>query len=131
MGAGTPRVPGRAAALYPYTDSGYPVVNPDTPTYDPWVVVVHRGGDHEDPTGDERLHPPLRHPLQTARSVVTLDRVSGARHPRYRGGCPTSSYLNVGFKDRGRRTDAAITAIQRLWSEDVIEVHDEFFDFGP
>ena len=35
------------------------------------------------------------------------------------------------FKDRGRRTDAAIDALRTLWSDDVIEVHDEHFDFGP
>ncbi len=121
--------------LYPYTDSGYPVVNPDTPSYDPWVVLAYLAAA----TTKIRLATniyilPLRHPLQTARSVVTVDRVSGGRVTLGIGvgWLPDEfDYLKVGFKDRGRRTDAAIDAIRRLWSEDVIEVHDEHFDFGP
>ena len=121
--------------LYPYTDSGYPVVNPDTPSYDPWVVLAYLAAA----TTTIRLATniyilPLRHPLQTARSVVTLDRVSGGRVTLGIGvgWLPDEfDYLKVGFKDRGQRTDAAIDAIRRLWSEDVIEVHDEHFDFGP
>jgi probable F420-dependent oxidoreductase len=120
---------------YPYTDSGYPVVTPDTPTYDPWVVLAYVAAA----TQRIRLATnvfilPLRHPLQTARSVVTLDRVSGGRVTLGIGvgWLPDEfEYLEVDFADRGRRTDAAIRAIRRLWSEDVIEVHDEHFHFGP
>jgi alkanesulfonate monooxygenase SsuD/methylene tetrahydromethanopterin reductase-like flavin-dependent oxidoreductase (luciferase family) len=66
--------------------------------------------------------------------VVTLDRVSGGRVTLGIGvgWLPDEfEYLDVDFADRGRRTDAAIDTIRRLWSEDVIEVHDEHFDFGP
>jgi hypothetical protein len=33
--------PAEMPARYPYTDSGYPVVTPDTPTYNPWVVLAY------------------------------------------------------------------------------------------
>jgi alkanesulfonate monooxygenase SsuD/methylene tetrahydromethanopterin reductase-like flavin-dependent oxidoreductase (luciferase family) len=33
--------PAQMPPLYPYTDSGYPVVTPDTPSYDPWVVLAY------------------------------------------------------------------------------------------
>ena len=35
------------------------------------------------------------------------------------------------FNTRGRRVDETIGVCQRLWSEEVIEHHGEFFDFGP
>jgi probable F420-dependent oxidoreductase len=121
--------------LYPYTDSGYPVVDPDTPTYDPWVVLAYIAAA----TSTIRLATnvyilPLRHPLQTARSVVTVDRVSGGRVTLGIGvgWLPDEfDYLRTSFHDRGKRTDAAIDAIRRLWTEDEIEVHDDHFDFGP
>jgi probable F420-dependent oxidoreductase len=77
---------------------------------------------------------PLRHPLQTARSVVTVDRVSGGRVTLGIGVGwleDEFDYLGLDFTTRGARTDAAIDAIRRLWTEDVIEVHDGHFDFGP
>jgi probable F420-dependent oxidoreductase len=127
--------PAEMPPLYPYTESGYPVVNPDTPTYDPWVVLAYVAAATERIRLATNVYIlPLRHPLQTARSVVTLDRVSGGRVTLGIGvgWLPDEfAYLREGFTDRGRRTDAAIEAIRRLWSEDVIEVHDEHFDFGP
>jgi len=127
--------PAEMPPLYPYTDSGYPPVTSDTPSYDPWVVLSYLAA------GTERIRLatniyilPLRHPLQTARSVVSVDRVSGGRVTLGIGVgwlADEFAYLGLGFADRGRRTDAAIDAIRRLWSEDVIEVHDEHFNFGP
>ena len=31
--------PATMPPTYPYTDSGYPSVTPDTPSYDPWAVL--------------------------------------------------------------------------------------------
>jgi probable F420-dependent oxidoreductase len=127
--------PAEMPPLYPYTDSGYPVVTPDTPSYDPWVVLAYVAAATQRIRLATNIYIlPLRHPLQTARSVVTLDRVSGGRVTLGIGvgWLPDEfAYLGAGFDDRGRRTDAAIEVIRRLWSEDVIEVHDEHFDFGP
>jgi probable F420-dependent oxidoreductase len=120
---------------YPYSETGYPPVTSQTPAYDPWVLLAMVGAA----TTTIRLATniyilPLRHPLQTARSVVTLDRVSGGRVTMGIGvgWLPDEfEYLDLPFTDRGRRTDAAIEAVRQLWSEDVIEVHNEFFSFGP
>jgi alkanesulfonate monooxygenase SsuD/methylene tetrahydromethanopterin reductase-like flavin-dependent oxidoreductase (luciferase family) len=35
------------------------------------------------------------------------------------------------FSTRGRRVDETIDICRRLWSEDVVEHHGEFFDFAP
>ena len=127
--------PAEMPPTYPYSDSGYPPVTSDTPSYDPWVVLAYIASA----TSRIRLATniyilPLRHPLQTARSVITLDRVSGGRVTLGIGVgwmADEFQYLGLDFSARGRMTDSAIRAIRRLWSEEVIEVHDDFYDFGP
>jgi probable F420-dependent oxidoreductase len=120
---------------YPYTDTGMPPITPDTPMFDPWVVL---GGVA---TATERIRLatnvfilPLRHPIPTARSIVTLDRLSGGRVTLGAGvGWLEQEFAQVGqdFANRGRRTDEIIDILRRLWTEDVIEHHGEFYDFGP
>ena len=75
----------------------------------------------------------LRHPFVVARAVTTLDIISGGRLEFGIG----ASWLRaeweavgLDFDTRGRRVDEAITVCQRLWSEEVVEHHGEFFDFG-
>jgi probable F420-dependent oxidoreductase len=127
--------PATMPATYPYTESGYPSVTPDTPSYDPWALLSYLAAA----TTTIRLATnifilPLRHPLQTARSVVTVDRLSGGRVTLGAGVGwleDEFTFTGVPFHRRGKRTDATIEILRRLWSEDVIEVHDEDFDFGP
>ena len=76
----------------------------------------------------------LRHPFVTARAIATLDVLSGGRVEFGIG----ASWLQeewdatgLDFATRGRRVDETIEICQRLWSEDVIEHHGEFFDFEP
>jgi probable F420-dependent oxidoreductase len=112
---------------YPYTDDGLPSVTSSTPLYDPWVVlayVAHATTSIRLATGVYIL--PLRHPLATARSVVTLDRLSNGRVTL---GCgvgwlePEFTAVGESFRTRGARTDEIIPLLRRLWSEDVIS-HD-------
>jgi probable F420-dependent oxidoreductase len=127
--------PATMPPTYPYTDSGYPIVNPDTPSYDPWVLLSFLA----QATSTIRLGTnvyilPLRHPLQTARSVITVDRLSGGRVTLGAGvGWLEAEfdYMGQPFKTRGKRADSIIGILRQLWSDDVIEVHDEHFDFGP
>jgi probable F420-dependent oxidoreductase len=76
----------------------------------------------------------LRHPFVTARAVATLDVLSKGRVELGIG----SSWLaeewqavQLDFATRGRRVDEAIEICRRLWTEDVVEHHGEFFDFQP
>src|SRR4051812_29816445 len=65
---------------YSYTPDGYPPMHSETPAYDPFVVlagVVTRTTTLKVGTGVFIL--PLRHPIPVARSVITLDRMSGGR----------------------------------------------------
>jgi probable F420-dependent oxidoreductase len=120
---------------YSYTEDGYPPMNSRLPTFDPWVVlgaVASRTESIRLATGVYIL--PLRHPIKVARSVVTLDRMSGGRVVLGIGvGWLSDEFDIVGerFRDRGRRTDEMIELMRRLWSEEVIEHHGEFYDIPP
>jgi probable F420-dependent oxidoreductase len=107
----------------------------DTPAFDPFVVlgaVAGRTRDVRLATGVFIL--PLRHPISVARSVVTLDRISGGRVILGIGvGWLPDEFHIVGqeFHNRGRRTDEMIVLMRKLWSEDTIEFHGEFYDIPP
>lgn len=128
-------LPAEMPPTYLYTESGYPPITPDTPMYDPWVVL----GSVASVTSTIRLATnvyilPLRHPFVTARSVVTLDRVSGGRVTLGIGvGWLEEEFTAAGqsFHDRGARTDEIIDLLRRFWSEDTIEEHSAHFDFAP
>jgi probable F420-dependent oxidoreductase len=120
---------------YPYTDDDMPPVPADMPLYDPWAVLGYLACA----TTKMRLATniyitPLRHPLVTARSLATVDRLSGGRVTLGAGiGWLDVEYdaLGVPFKERGARMDEIIPLLRRLWSEPDIEHHGRFYDFGP
>ena len=74
---------------------------------------------------------PLRNPVVLAKEMATLDYLSGGRFlpavglgledPREYAAC------GVRKEDRGRRADEAMVVMRRLWSEDGVTHHGEFF----
>lgn len=118
---------------YPYSDSGLPPVTAQTPLYDPWAVLGYLACA----TTKLRLATnvfiaPLRHPLMIARSLATVDRLSGGRVTLGAGvGWLSSEFEAVGvpFKERGARMEEIVPLLRRLWSEPTIEHHGEFYDF--
>jgi probable F420-dependent oxidoreductase len=111
------------------------MVDVKTPCYDPWVLLSYLAcATSTIRLGTNVCILPLRHPLQTARAVVTVDRLAGGRVTIGAGvGWLEDEFVWTGqdFHDRGRRTDDIIRLFRRLWSDDVIEEHSEFYDFGP
>ena len=76
----------------------------------------------------------LRHPFVAARAVQTLDQVSGGRFEFGIGaGWLQTEWTAAGFdpRTRGRRLDEVLSVCKRLWTEEVVEHHGEFYDFGP
>ena len=128
-------LPATLPSTYPYSDDGMPPFTPDTPVYDPWVlhaVIASATASIKLATNVHIL--PLRHPLETARSVATLDRISRGRVILGVGiGWLRDEfdYLGIPFGQRASRMERSIDVLRRLWRDDEIEVHDEFFDFGP
>src|SRR5438270_1998633 len=119
----------------PFPGEEHPPVPPTTPVFDCFAYLSYLAGR----TSTIRLathvyNVGLRHPFVAARAVQTLDIVSGGRAEFGVGASwLESEWIAVGldFASRGRRVDEAIQVCKRLWSEEVVEHHGEFFDFGP
>jgi probable F420-dependent oxidoreductase len=128
-------LPAELPATYLYTESGQPPIAAGTPLYDPWIVLAAIAQATERIRLATNVYIlPLRHPLATARAVVTLDRVSRGRVTLGVGvGWLEEEFdaLGQSFRDRGRRTDEIIPLLRRLWSEEVIEHRGEHYEFGP
>src|SRR5262245_13912503 len=72
--------PTNIPATYPYSDTGVAPVTPDTPLFDPWIVFAAVAQVTERiRLGTSVYVLPLRHPLITARTLVTLDHISNGR----------------------------------------------------
>jgi probable F420-dependent oxidoreductase len=119
----------------PFAGSDHPPIPPDVPIFDVFAYLGYLAGRTEQiHLGTQVYNIGLRHPFTVARSVTTLDLVSQGRVEFGIG----ASWLRaeweavgLDFVSRGRRVDEAIGVCRRLWSEQVIEHHGEFFDFGP
>jgi probable F420-dependent oxidoreductase len=76
----------------------------------------------------------LRHPLETARRVMTLDLFSGGRVTLGVGtGWLAEEFeaCGIDFATRGLRTAECIQAVRTIWTADEPEFHGRFFSFGP
>ena len=119
----------------PFPGEEHPPVPPSTPVYDAFAYLsFFAGRTQRIRLATHVYNIGLRHPFTTARAVQTLDVISGGRVEFGIGASwLESEWVSVGldFATRGRRVDEAIEVCQRLWSEEVVEHHGEFFDFGP
>jgi probable F420-dependent oxidoreductase len=119
----------------PHAGSDHPPIPSNIPIFDALGVLCHlaartsriRLGTHVYNIG-------LRHPFLTARAATTIDFLSGGRLMLGIGASWLRSEwaaMGLDFDSRGARVDEAIEVCLRLWSDEVIEHHGRFFDFGP
>lgn len=119
----------------PHTGHAEPPVQASTPAFDALLSLAAIAATTKSiRLGTNVYNIGLRHPFVTARAVTTLDVLSGGRVEFGIG----SSWLEeewdatgLDFSTRGRRVDEAIDICRKLWSDEVIEFHGEFFDFDP
>lgn len=120
---------------YPYSGNGAPPVESSAPLYDVFVQLANIAGRTEHISLGTCVYIlPLRHPIVTARSVVTLDRVSGGRVLFGVGvGWLEEEFSIVGLdpRDRGQATDEIIPLLRRLWTEPVVEHTSARFPLPP
>ena len=119
----------------PFAGQEHPPVPPSTPVFDAFAYLSFLAGRTEHVKLATHVYLlGLRHPFISARAIATLDIVSGGRAIVGVGaGWLSSEWEAVGldFASRGRRLDEAVDVCRRLWTDEVIEQHGEFFDFGP
>ncbi len=119
----------------PHPGEDIPPVPPNVHVFDCFAYLSYLAGITERVRlGTHVYNLALRHPFVAARAVQTLDIVSGGRAEVGIG----ASWLaeewqatGLDFHTRGRRLDEALAVCTRLWSEEVVEHHGEFFDFDP
>ena len=117
----------------PFPGEDHPPVPPDLPVFEPFAYLSFLAGKTETiRLGTHVYNIGLRHPFVAARGIATLDVVSGGRAEIGVG----ASWLGnewkaagLDFASRGRRVDEALEVCIRLWTDDVVEHHGEFFDF--
>jgi len=119
----------------PYAGADHPPIPADIPVFDvmPYLGFL-AARTRQIHFGTQVYNIGLRHPFVVARAVATLDVISGGRVEFGIG----ASWLEaewvacgLDFHTRGRRVDESIDVCRRLWTEQVIEHHGEFFDFAP
>jgi probable F420-dependent oxidoreductase len=119
----------------PHEGDEHPPIPANVPVFDALSYLSFLAGQTEQiHFGTQVYNIGLRHPFVTARAIATLDVVSGGRVEFGIGASWLQAEweaVGLDFKTRGRRVDEAIDVCQRLWSEEVIEHHGEFFDFDP
>jgi probable F420-dependent oxidoreductase len=130
-------VPASYESVYPYAPSGKMTDDNSMPIPDPLVWLAYVAGRTERiklATGI--LIVPQRNPVVLAKTVATLDSLSGGRVLLGIGvGWLEEEFdaIGVPFADRGRRTDDYVAAMRALWSaaDGPATHHGEFTSFGP
>ncbi len=116
---------------YPYENA--PNLSPATPLFDaPAYLCALAAVTSRIRLGTAVYLLGLRHPFVAARAFATLDHISGGRAIAGVGaGWYEAEWTASGidFRTRGRRLDEAIAIARRLWTEESVEHHGEFFDF--
>jgi probable F420-dependent oxidoreductase len=119
----------------PFPGQEHPPVPPSTQVFDAFAYLSFLAGRTEHVKLATHVYLlGLRHPFISARAIATLDIVSGGRAIAGIGaGWLSTEWDAVGldFASRGRRVDEALDVCRRLWTDEVIEHHGEFFDFAP
>lgn len=119
----------------PHAGAEHPPIPPDVPVFDVFAYLGFLAGQTEQiHFGTQVYNIGLRHPFIVARAVATLDVVSNGRLEFGIGASWLEAEweaVGLDFATRGRRVDESIDICRRLWSEQVVEHHGEFFDFGP
>jgi probable F420-dependent oxidoreductase len=128
-------LPARITSRYPYSADGVPPFSTDAPHLDPLILLTHVAAA----TSTIRLGTniyllPLRHPLVTARLVMSLDVLSDGRVTLGIGvGWLAEEFEAVGvdFATRAARTREYVRALREIWTSPEPEFHGRWVSFGP
>jgi len=117
----------------PHPGEDHPPVPPTTPIFDAFTYLGFIAAQTQRvQLGTHVYNLGLRHPFTAARGAQTLDIVSGGRFVFGIGASWLEEEWRVtqlDFSTRGRRVDEAIEVCRRLWRDETVDFHGEFFDF--
>jgi probable F420-dependent oxidoreductase len=125
-------IPTESASSYPYRVDGIPFAAADGFLEALTVLAVVAGATSSIGLGTSVLVMPMREPVLTAKSVATLDHLSGGRVVLAMGtGWWAEEFHAVGapFAGRGRRFDEQIQILKKLWSSGTAAHQGEYYDF--
>ncbi len=120
---------------YPYAEDGIAPIRPRTPLLDPFVLLAHVAARTQRiRLGTNVYLPALRHPIASARMIVTLDVLSSGRLTLGVGaGWLEEEFaaLGIDFASRGARLRECVRAWRVLWEQPEPQFSGRFFSFGP
>lgn len=118
---------------YPYSSDGKIFINGESEFPDPWVSTAAMAAATSRLKFSTSIYIlPLRNPIEIARAASTLSIMTNERFILSAGvGWMKEEFDNYGidFRSRGRRTDEIIEVLHKLWGEDWVEHHGEFFHY--
>jgi len=123
----------RTMSRSPHPGQEHPPVPADSPIFDAFAYLGFIAGRTDRlRLGTHVFNVGLRHPFTTARGVQTLDVLSGGRFEFGIGASWLEEEWNavqLDFATRGRRVDEVVDVCKRLWTEETVTHHGEFFSF--
>ena len=125
-------VPRGLDSKYPYTGDGSFPYAPDQDWLDPMVALGYLAGQTRTiRLGTSITVVPMRHPIVTAKQIVSADHLSGGRVIFGAGvGWMAEEFALLGesFRDRGRRTDEYLQLMKILWTEENPHFAGQYFN---
>jgi probable F420-dependent oxidoreductase len=124
--------PLESRSVYPYRADGVPFTAEDGFLEGLTSLAVLAGATERIRLGTSVLVLPLREPLTAAKTIATLDVLSGGRTVLAVGaGWWEEEFAAVGqrFSARGRRFDEQLEILRRAWSEPSFSHRGEFYSF--
>jgi probable F420-dependent oxidoreductase len=118
---------------YPYADDGEFLIPPGMPFMDQFTSLAYVAGITSRITlGTAVTLLPLRHPLDVAKTVATLDVLSRGRVALgVAAGWLEEEFraLGLDFSARGRMLDEGIEVLREIWTQPEASYHGAFYDF--
>ena len=126
--------PGKLESKYPYSEDGVPGFDGATPFPDPWTTIAAMAAVTSRLRFSTMVYIlPLRHPLEVAKTVGTVARLSGNRVALGVGaGWIREEYdaLGIPFAGRGKRMNEMFDVLRKAWTGEMVEHRGEHFDLG-
>jgi probable F420-dependent oxidoreductase len=123
------------ASKYPYSEDGRIGGGPDMGPLEPFVALSFlASATKRIRLGTGVLLVPQRNPVYTAKSVASLDWLSGGRVELGVGvGWLREEFASLGvpWERRGDRTRSYLGVMRSLWRDDVSQYEDEFYELAP